>query len=194
MKDLLISGFEPFGEDKSNPSWEAVKLLPPEISGYKVNKICLPVTFGKAANMLISRAEEISAKVIICVGLAGGRDSITPELVAINMRNAAIPDNEVNLPKDELIHLDGKTAYFSTIPVRKIEKAINEAQIPAKLSYSAGAYVCNDTFYNALSHFEGTDTLVGFIHVPYSKAENKEPSFEISEIARALAVAIENMD
>lgn len=194
MKKLLISGFLPFGGEDINPSWEAVKALPDKIGEYELTKVCLPVVFGEAYRIALKVAREISADVILCIGQAGGRASVTPELVGINLRHASIPDNEGNQPKDEPIIEGGAKAYFSTLPVRKMAQAIRESGIPSELSYSAGAYVCNDLIYNLLSAFENTETRAAFIHVPYIPEQGKTPSLPLSDIVRALIVAIENLD
>ena len=190
MKKLLITGFEPFGAETINPSWEAVKALPDEINGYELTKMCLPVVFGKAAEIVISKAEKMNPDVILCIGQAGGRESITPELVGINLRHAEIPDNNGNQPKDELIIQGGEAARFSTVPVRKITEALNSENIPSKVSYSAEAYVCNDLLYTVLTHFSETETKAGFIHVPYIPEQNKAPSMEVDEIIKGLEIAI----
>lgn len=194
MKKLLITGFEPFGGETVNPSWEAVCRLPDEISGYQLVKHLVPVVFGVGAAEVMSVAGLLKPDVILCVGQAGGRDAITPELVGINLRHASIPDNGGNEPKDEPILADGPCAYFSTLPVRKMADAVREAGLPARVSYSAGGYVCNDVLYTLLSHFDGTNTRVGFIHIPYCTEQNKDPSMEIDQVVKGLSVAIENMD
>lgn len=194
MKKLLITGFEPFGGETINPSWEAVKQLPNVINDYELVKLELPVVFGLAFEKALALANEINASVILCVGQAGGRNAITPELVAINLRHASIPDNSGNQPKDEPIILGGESAYFSTLPVRKIAEAIRAADIPSQVSYSAGAYVCNDLLYSLLSHFNGSSTRVGFIHIPYCEEQDKQPSMPLSSVIRALTIAIEAID
>ena len=194
MKKLLITGFEPFGEEQINPSWEALKLLSDKISGYEIHKLLLPVTFGDAAQMVIDEADKIHPDVIISVGQAGGRDAITPELVGINLRNASIPDNCGHKPIDETIILNGADAHFSNLPVRKIVDMINEKGISSKVSYSAGAYVCNDVLYTLLAHYKDSDVMIGFIHVPYCKEQNKEPSMSLKDIADALTIAIESIN
>lgn len=194
MKKLLITGFEPFGEEKINPSWEALKLLPDNIAGYEIHKLLLPVVFGDAAQIVIDEADKIQPDVIISIGQAGGRDAITPELVGINLRNATITDNSGNQPSDEAIIIGGADAHFSTLPVRKIADMINEKGIPSKVSYSAGAYVCNDVLYTLLAHYKGTEVLVGFIHVPYCSEQNKEPYMSLDDIAKAITIAIEGVD
>ncbi len=193
MKKLLITGFEPFGGETVNPSWEAVSRLADEINGYSLTKCCLPVVYGEAAEKAIKAARDICADAVICVGQAGGRDSVTPELVGINLRNGNVPDNNGNHPQDEAIVTGGDKAYFSTLPVRRMAKAVNAAGIPSYVSYSAGAYVCNDVLYSLLAHFENTKTRVAFIHIPYSKEQNKDPSMDISDMIRGLTVAIENI-
>ena len=191
MKKLLITGFQPFGGEKINPSWEAVKLLPEEIGDHSLAKLEIPVVFEKAAKTVIQAAEEISADAVICVGQAGGRTGITPEMVAVNLRFASIPDNEGNQPKDVPVAEDGPAAYFSTLPVRKMTAAILEEGITSSVSYSAGTYVCNDVIYSVLHHFEGTETKACFIHVPYIPEQTADkPSMKLETIAKALEIAI----
>ena len=194
MKKLLISGFEPFDGEVINPAWEAVSRLADEIGGYSLTKIKIPVVFKDAAASVIAAAEETAANVVLSIGQASGRSAITPELVGINLRHGSIPDNAGYQPSDEVIVNGGANAIFSPLPVRKMAAAILERGIPSAVSYSAGAYVCNDVLYTLLSHFEGTDVRVGFIHVPYCKEQGKEPSMEISDIVSALTAAIESLD
>lgn len=194
MKKLLITGFEPFGGESINPSWEAVCRLPSEIGEYSISRLCVPVVFGEAAERVIKAATDGNHRAIICVGQAGGRAAVSPELVGINLRYAQIPDNGGNQPKDQPVIDGGCRAYFSTLPMRRIAESISSSGIPAVLSYSAGAYVCNDLLYTLLAHFDGSDTRVGFIHVPYSREQGKEPSMELSDIVKALTIAIESLD
>lgn len=190
MKTMLITAFEPFGGETINPSEKAVSLLPDTVGGCRLSKRTIPVVFGEAAACVIRAAEEIQPDVILCIGQAGGRDAVTPELVGINLRYASIPDNGGAEPKDEPIAQGGETAYFSTLPVRRIAEAIRAAGIPSRVSYSAGAYVCNDVLYTLLRKYHGTKTQVGFIHVPYTKEQGKEPSMELSDIVKALTAAV----
>lgn len=193
MKKLLITGFEPFGGEQINPSWDAVERLDAEIGGYSLTKLRIPVVFGEAAEIVLNAARQLAPDVIICVGQAGGRGAITPELVGINLRNASIPDNLGNKPCDERIVEDGSDAYFSTLPVRKIAEAINASGVPSQVSYSAGAYVCNDVLYTLLAHYNGSETKVGFIHVPYSTEQGKSPALTIDDICSSLKIVIENI-
>lgn len=194
MKKLLITGFEPFDGEQINPSWEAVRRLPSQIGEYTLTRLSIPVVFGEAAACVLRASEELAPDVILSVGQAGGRSAITPELVGINLRHARIPDNAGRQPEDEPIVAGGEDAYFSTLPVRSMAEAIRKAGIPSEVSYSAGAYVCNDLLYTLLSHFRGTRTRVGFLHIPYCTEQNKEPSMELDRIVQGLTVAIEQLD
>lgn len=191
MKKLLITGFEPFGGEKINPSWEAVKLLPDEIGDFELIKAEIPVVFGKAAEKVIALAEESGVDAVICVGQAGGRASVTPEMVAINLRFASIADNEGNQPKDEPCVPGGENAYFSTLPVRRMADSVKETGIPCSVSYSAGTYVCNDLIYHVLRHFSESAVRACFIHVPFIPEQTSDkPSLPPDDIAGALETAI----
>lgn len=193
MKKLLITGFEAFGGESINPAWEAVLLLPDQIGDYHLTKLCLPVTFGGGAEKVLHAATELRPDVILCIGQAGGRSAITPEFVGINLRHATIPDNSGNKPQDQPIILGGSAAYFSTLPVRNIAERLSAAGLPAQVSYSAGAYVCNDVIYTLLSHYKDTQTKVGFIHIPYCAEQDKTPSMPLDDIIKGLIVGIENI-
>lgn len=187
---ILITGFEPFGGQSVNPSWEAVSALPERIGAYHLEKLRLPVEYGEAARRVLVKARELSPQVILCVGQAGGRDSVTPEVIGINLREASIPDNAGAAPAGTPIDPDGPDGIFSTLPVREMAEAIRARGIPALLSYSAGAYVCNDLLYTLLNRFRGTDTRVGFIHVPYIPSQGT-PCLPQERLTQALAAAIE---
>ena len=193
MKKLLITGFAPFDGETTNPSWDAVCQLPQEIGRYVLTKRLIPVVFGKAADAVMNAAEELQPDVILCIGQAGGRSAITPELVGINLRHASIPDNDGNQPQDMPILSGGENAYFSTLPVRKMAAAISDAGIPAQVSYSAGAYVCNDVLYTLLARFQGSDTRVGFIHVPYADYQQKTPAMALDDMVKGLIAAIRSI-
>lgn len=192
MKTLLITGFDPFGGESINPSWEAVKQLPDTIGAYRIHKMQIPTLFQTAALHVLEAAKEIQPDVIISVGQAGGRKGITPEVIAINLREATLADNAGFQPRNMPVVPDAPAAYFSTLPVREMTDKIREAALPAALSFSAGAFVCNDVMYTLLHHFRETDVLCGFIHVPFLPQQAKEgqPSLPLDAIAKGLAAAI----
>ena len=187
---VLITGFEPFGGQSVNPSWEAVSALPERVGQHDLVKLHLPVEYGEAPRRVLEKARELSPQVILCVGQAGGRDAVTPEVIGINLREATIPDNAGVACAGTPIDPDGPDGIFSTLPVREMAAAIRAQGIPSRLSYSAGAYVCNDLMYTLLNHFRGTDTRVGFVHVPYIPAQGS-PCLPQEQLTQALTAAIE---
>ena len=193
MKTLLITGFDSFGGAVINPSWEAVKRLPEKIGKYELCKLILPTIYGKASGILLEKAAEIRPDVIISVGQAGGRDAVTPERIAVNIRAARIPDNEGTLLDGDRIAPEGPAAYFSTLPVEAMRDAIRRKGIPSAVSNTAGSFVCNDVMYSALHHYDGTGVRCGFIHVPYLP-EQGEPNLALDRTMAALIAAIEALD
>ena len=188
-RKLLITGFDPFGKDTINPSWEAVQRLPDVVGDFVLCKLQIPTVFGKAANCVMQQAKIFQPDVILCIGQAGGRGAVTPERIAVNIRDARITDNAGVQPQDDLVISDGPAAYFATVPVTEMADAIQKIQLPADVSNSAGAFVCNDVLYTLLHHYHGTDTKVGFIHVPYLP-EQGTPSMSLTQIIDALCAAI----
>lgn len=189
---ILITGFEPFDKAASNPSFEAIKLLPDVIEGERIEKLELPVVFGKAAEMVIERIESDRPDAVVMTGVAAGRDKITPEVIAVNLADARIPDNEGNHPKWESIVPDGPDGLFSTLHVNRIVSAIEDSGIRAGLSFSAGAYVCNDVFYRVCHHCRANDSAIpcGFIHVPFPKGYEKGSDLTMEDLARAMEIAL----
>lgn len=192
MKKLLLTGFEPFGGETINPAWEAAKLVNDHISEWEIHKLRLPVTFSGAAERTISAAKALNPDVILCVGQAGGRKAVTPELVAINLRFANIPDNSGCAPRDESVIPSGPDGLFATVPARQMAEAIRAAGVPGQISYSAGAYVCNDLLYSLLYTYRNTRVRVGFVHVPFlpEQAKENQPSLPLPDIVKALEAAI----
>ncbi|MCD7756281.1 MAG: pyroglutamyl-peptidase I [Firmicutes bacterium] len=188
-KRLLITGFDPFGGASVNPAWAAVAQLPEQVGEYVLCKLEIPTAFSEAAEAVLERAREFCPDAIVCVGQAGGRDAVTPERIAVNIRDARIPDNRGFRPEGARICPEGPAAYFATVPVDAMAAAIRAAGVPARVSNTAGTYVCNDVLYTLLHRFAGTDTRVGFLHVPYLP-EQGDPSLPLEAIVRALTAAI----
>ena len=193
MKKLLITGFDPFGGADRNPSREAVMALPDVIGDCTIIKLEIPTVFGLAAETVLRAATDLRPDAILCVGQAGGRAAITPEVVAINLRDASIPDNHGNQPRNTPVAENAPAAYFSTLPVRAMAEAVKAVGVPCALSYSAGVFVCNDLLYTLLHHYDGTDVRVGFIHIPYLPEQAGEgvPFLPLEDAVRGLTAAIQ---
>ncbi|NJE11935.1 pyroglutamyl-peptidase I [Thermococcus sp. LS2] len=192
---VLVTGFEPFGGENVNPSWEAVKMLPDVIGNAEIVKYQLPVSFKKVRELLPEIISKEKPEVIILTGQAGGRVNITVERVAINVMDSTKEDNDGYKPEDEPIFEDAPAAYFSTLPIKRIVKALRENKIPAMVSNTAGTYVCNTAMFTAL-HYVAINKLnakAGFIHVPYipeQVLEKNAPSMPLEMIKRAIEIAI----
>ncbi len=197
-KTILITGFQPFGGESINPSYEAVKRLPDEIGGNRIVRMELPVVFGMAADILAAAIGEIRPDAVISVGQAGGRSAVTPELIAVNVDNGRIPDNDGNQPDWEPIRKGGPDGVFSRLPVHRMVKAMTDAGIKASVSMSAGAYVCNDLMYRTLISDAAAGIPCGFIHVPFLPEQTADkpdtPSLPMEDIVKGLEICIRTLD
>ena len=197
---ILLTGFEPFGGDSSNPSWTAV-LVGQEIlraEGHEVEALELPCVFGESDGVLREAMVRLCPELVICVGLAGGRDRLSLERVAINVDDAGIPDNAGNQPIDEPVIPAGPAAYFSTLPVKSALRALQIAGIRAEVSQTAGTYVCNHVFYALMHQLSGAAVAAhargGFIHVPYDEAQlpqgSTAPAMAARDMGEGIAVVV----
>lgn len=188
---ILLTGFEPFGNATTNPSAEIVK----QISIENVFTAILPVAYTKSAEHLLALIAEHNPDVVICLGQAEGRTQITPEKVAINLDDARLADNEGVLRSDVKILEGGPDAYFSTLPVKDIVEAIKAKGVPAAVSLSAGAFLCNHVFYVAQNKFAGTHVRSGFVHVPLMDSQAPEfpglPTMPLDQMVTAVRAMLE---
>ena len=193
---ILVTGFDPFGGEKVNPALEAVKSLPSVIHGAEIRWVEIPTVFYQSAEILETEIVRYQPDVVLCIGQAGGRASLTPERVAINQDDARIPDNQGNQPIDTPIRLDGEAAYFSTLPIKAIVQAIKEVGLPATVSNTAGTFVCNHLMYQVLylADKKFPNMRAGFMHIPYMTEQvvNKPntASMCLRDIVRGIEVAI----
>ena len=190
MQNVLLTGFEPFDSAPINPSWEAVRRLDGvQLSeGVQIVARCLPCAFATAAETLLQLINELQPAMVIATGLGPGRSDISIERVAINVNDARIPDNLGAQPIDIAVVDGGPAAYFSTLPIKGMVKAVCEAGIAASVSQTAGTFVCNQVFYRLQHALAGTGVRSGFIHVP-GLPGSSEPSMVLSTTVEGLRVA-----
>lgn len=193
---ILVTGFDPFGGEKVNPALEAVKSLPSVIHGAEIRWVEIPTVFYKSAEVLEEEIVRYQPDVVLCIGQAGGRASLTPERIAINQDDARIPDNQGNQPIDTPICLDGQAAYFSTLPIKAMVQAIKEDGLPATVSNTAGTFVCNHLMYQALylADKKFPNMRAGFMHIPYMTEQviNKPntASMNLVDVVKGIEAAI----
>ncbi len=198
--NILITGFTPFGNEKINPSWEAVKLLKERIENTNIYILEVPTEFGRASEIVIKEADRVDADVVISIGQAGGRAAVSVEFIGINYMHSNMADNAGIIPNQKRIKEDGDDGYFSNLPVMEIVNNIKSFGMPAYVSYSAGTYVCNDLLYSLMYDIKkrNLDRKAGFIHVPYIHEQvldkcNYTPSISLERIVETLQIAIETI-
>jgi len=193
-RKVLLTGFEPFGGGKINPSeLIATHLHGREIHGHEIVGKILPCCFGSAMRDLKLHMRRIRPTLVICLGQAGGRAGITPERIAINIADANIPDNAGRRPVDKPVIKHGPAAYWSTLPIKEIVVAIGSRGIPASISNSAGTFVCNHVFYGLMHTLRKTpEVRGGFIHVPFMprQAGRTKPRLSLKKMISGIEEAI----
>ena len=194
---VLVTGFDPFAGEKTNPSWEICRMLPGTIAGLRVEALRVPCEFRRAIEVVAGAIERVQPSLVVCLGQAGGRSHMSVERVAINLDDARAPDNGGARPVDQPIAADGPPAYFATLPIKAMTAAMRRAGVPAEVSNSAGTYVCNHLMYGVL-HFiaaSGLEARAGFIHVPYAEEQVIDKAgiaaMALATMARGVEAAIE---
>ena len=169
MEKIILTGFEPFDGSEVNSSWEtAVRVGQLAPNGVCMETLLLPVSFMRAGERIREALKEKRPDVLVMLGQRGKGESIDIERIAINMMDASNPDNDGYQPQEQTIVDEGEAAYFSNLPVKTLRDDLLHRGIPARVSNSAGLYVCNSTYYNALNEIydQGLLTKALFIHLP----------------------------
>ncbi|HET7332188.1 pyroglutamyl-peptidase I [Dyella sp.] len=194
---ILLTGFTPFDNQEINPSWEAVHALDGKhVGDHLVVSRLLPTAFADSQHELESMVREFEPSILLGVGQAGGRSRLSIERVAINVQDARIADNAGAQPIDEAVVADGPAAYFSTLPIKAMLKALLDEGLPAEVSNTAGTFVCNHVAYLML-HIAASHRgmRAGFIHIPYLPAQavhvSNAPSMSKNDVVKGLSIALE---
>ncbi|MBO5047278.1 MAG: pyroglutamyl-peptidase I [Clostridia bacterium] len=201
MKKILITGFEPFGEDTRNPSGEAVERLIAS-DGYELRKLILPVTWKTAFPKIREVWDEWQPDGLLMVGLAAGAKTIRIERVGINLcgmtkdNDGLYANGSADTPTEAPVVEGAPDGYFTTYNERAIASALAAAEIPAKYSYSAGAYICNYLLFSSLDKCkkEHSDMKIGFIHLPYAEGQREDfPTLPLETMVSALKIALDHL-
>lgn len=196
MNTVLLTGFEAFGGEPINPSWEMVKLYDKQtFDNIHIVARCLPCVFGASIETLEKAIIKVKPDIVICFGQAGGRAAITPERVAINIDDARICDNAGKQPIDEAVIADAQAAYFSTLPIKAIVASLSQHGIPSAVSNTAGTFVCNHVFFG-LQHLAKRYGIrkSGFVHIPYLPQQTvlqpNDPSMSLPMLRSAVQIIV----
>ncbi len=201
MKRILLTGFDPFNGEQSNPSWEVVRRLDGLLIGdnHQIISACLPCEFVSSLHLLEAALRQHQPAIVVCLGQAGGRPDITLERIAINIDDARMPDNVGVQPVDTPVVEGGPAAYFSSLPIKAIAQELRQAGIPASVSQTAGTFVCNHVFYGLMHLAAGMKNIerAGFIHIPYlpeqAVAHAAAPSMPLDMLKTAILKVLESI-
>jgi pyroglutamyl-peptidase len=202
---ILITGFAPFGGETVNPSWQVASALHGKrIAGHAVVAAQLPTVFGASSDLLKALLRQHRPALVLCLGQAGGRSAISLERIAINIDDARIADNAGNQPIDSPVRMSGPAAYWSTLPIKAMALALQQAGIATEVSQTAGTFVCNHVFY-ALMHAlrgkayagaGGATVRGGFVHIPFAPeqcvgANLGQPSMSLLKMVCGVQLALD---
>jgi len=191
---VLLTGFSPFGGASSNVSWQVAQSMDgTEIDGHTVVAAQLPTEFDNSLECLTDLMQEHHPVLVVCLGQAGGRSAISLERVAINIADARIADNAGAQPIDKPVVSGGPPAYFTSLPIKAMLGALQQAGIAGEVSQTAGTFVCNHVFYGLMHTLERRRALQGvrggFIHLPYLP-EQGSPHMALADMQIGLRAAI----
>jgi pyroglutamyl-peptidase len=174
MHTILVTGFEPFDDDALNPSAMVAQALHGRVvaDGHRIVGHVLPCAFDAARGALERAVDAVQPSIVLALGLAGGRDALSFERVAVNLIDARIADNVGAQPIDQRVLRTSRDAYFTTLPVKAMAHAARAAGTPSSLSMSAGTFVCNAIFFTLMHRLardqrRGKDRRGGFAHLPW---------------------------
>lgn len=193
---ILLTGFEPFGGDAINPSWEVARALHGErIAGAQVVAQQLPCVFGQAQEALAVALRRHRPQLVLCLGLAANRNALSVERVGINVDDARIPDNAGAQPIDQAAVPGAPAAYFATLPIKAMVAALQAAGLPAEVSQTAGTFVCNHVLFGLMHQLRRRRGVRGgFMHVPLLPAQAAGPGLPglaLAEQLRGVRLALQ---
>ena len=178
-RTILVTGFEPFGGEAVNASWEAARKL----DGWQLGEFAavarlLPCAYDASVKELVGAIETLRPEAILMTGQAAQRAVVCVERFARNLDDAAAPDNLGDLRKAVAIAEGAPERLEAAAPVKAIAGAIREAGIPARVSRSAGGFVCNHLYFGALQYLRDTGraTPAVFVHLPATPGQTPPAS------------------
>lgn len=196
MQIILLTGFEPFGGEQFNPSWQAVE----QLNGYQLDEEVrivsrqLSCVFEQSQQQLRAAIAELNPVLVLALGQAGGRCELSFEKVAINFIEARIADNAGKQPIAQPVVADGPAAYFTNLPIKAMVTQLKRQGIPAAVSYTAGTFVCNTVFYALMHQLRDTPKVrAGFLHIPYAPEQaigKAVPSMPVEMVVHALKLCL----
>ena len=168
---ILLTGFTPFGKVRVNPSEQVVRrLAESERRNGRIQLVTdvLPVEYRAATRRIRRLIRRERPDAILCTGVAPSRKAISLERVALNLDDDPQRDNAGEVRRGWEIAPGGPAAYWSTLPLDALQRALKRRGIVVNLSNHAGAFLCNHVFYVARHEVTRMRRRIpcGFLHVP----------------------------
>jgi pyroglutamyl-peptidase len=195
---ILLTGFAPFGGERSNPSWEVASALEGrEFNGIVVKSMRLPVNCRRASQRIIEAINSLMPAVVVGLGQAGGRPVLSLEMVAINLADPRAERERDGGMQGKPVIEGGPDAYFARLPLTAILRMLKRRNIPAGISLSAGVYVCNAVMYSVLHTLRRRRTPAGFIHLPFEAGQAAHhravPSMSLATMTAGVEIVVDTI-
>ena len=194
---VLVTGFEPFGNNIENSSWVVANKVVTQ-NTFDIALELMPVSFKRVAKVLRTAVAKHNPNLIIMLGQAGSSDTVRLERIAINMMDARSADNDGFIPDEEPINTETPVALFTNTDIKQLYNAIVEQSIPVKISNSCGLYVCNRIYYEALMLCNEINKMKAiFVHLPLydgqRDANENQHTLPLDKMEKAINVIINKL-
>jgi pyroglutamyl-peptidase len=173
MAKILLTGFEAYGHTPHNPAESVARALDGRVvDGATIIARIVPNVFFECIDFVRAAMAEVEPNVVVMMGEYGGRATITVERIAQNLNDSTryrLADNDGCALQGRLTVADGPVAYYSSLPIRAMVKAMRDGGIPSDISDAPGTFCCNHLMYGILHHVASHDLPIraGWIHLPH---------------------------
>lgn len=202
MTKILLTGFEAYGHTPQNPAESVSRALDGKrIDAAEIIGRVVPNTFFECIEVVRDSIAELEPQIVVMMGEYGGRATITVERIAQNLNDSTrygLADNSGRKLRGQCTIPGGPAAYYTTLPIRAMVKAMRESGIPADISDTAGTFCCNHLMYGVLHHIHSSALQIraGWIHLPHlpqvaALPENLgAPSMSVETSSRGVEVGL----
>jgi pyroglutamyl-peptidase len=204
---ILLTGFNRFKGVRVNPSEKVILELREryrDLKGVDLIAEVLPTEYGAGMRKLRGLIRKHRPQAILLLGVAPRREQISLERVALNIDDEATPDNAGVIRRGRKIVRGAADVYWSTLPLLRLQRALEGCGIPASISNHAGTFLCNHAFYVARHQTERSPKklVCGFVHLPgmasrraktksTTKSKSKGERAEPNKMIQAIECCIE---
>jgi pyroglutamyl-peptidase len=201
-KRVLITGFEPYGGDKVNPSEMVARSFEGRlVLGRPLSVRVLPAQTRTLRERLEQILLEDDPDIVIATAQFDGRTALALERVAVNVLDFERPDNSGVMRKGDVVTRGGADARLSNLPFERIIDAWHANGVPAYVSNSAGTFLGNQVLYELLGLTENTTmpVIVGLVHLPYLPAQaivagaESTPSMSFDLMKKGIETLVETL-